>query len=154
MQREHWGSRVGFILAAAGSAVGLGNIWKFPYLVGAEGGGVFLVVYVAFLIAIGFCVMIAEIALGRHAQANPFRAYLRVGSRRWSIFGLLAVVTAFTILSFYSIVGGWTIAYVVKTITGGFSGYSGAEFESHFGELVSSPIEPIVYHAVFMRSVC
>ncbi len=150
MQREHWGSRVGFILAAAGSAVGLGNIWKFPYLVGAEGGGVFLVVYVAFLIAIGFCVMIAEIALGRHAQANPFRAYLRVGSRRWSIFGLLAVVTAFTILSFYSIVGGWTIAYVVKTITGGFSGYSGAEFESHFGELVSSPIEPIVYHAVFM----
>ncbi|GHB33212.1 transporter [Pseudovibrio japonicus] len=150
MQREHWGSRVGFILAAAGSAVGLGNIWKFPYLVGAEGGGVFLVVYVAFLIAIGFCVMIAEIALGRHAQANPFGAFKRVGGKRWSIFGLLAVLTAFTILSFYSIVGGWTIAYVVKTITGGFSGFSGAEFEGRFGELVTSPIEPIVYHAVFM----
>ncbi len=150
MQREHWGSRVGFILAAAGSAVGLGNIWKFPYLVGAEGGGAFLIVYIAFLIAIGLCVMIAEISLGRQAQANPFRAFKRVGGTSWSVFGFLAVLTAFLILSFYSVVGGWTIAYVVKTITGGFAGYSGAEFESHFGALVSNAIEPIVYHAAFM----
>jgi len=150
MQREHWGSRIGFILAAAGSAVGLGNIWKFPYLVGAEGGGAFLVVYIAFLIAIGLCVMIAEIALGRQAQANPFSAFKRVGGAGWSIFGLMAVLTAFLILSFYSVVGGWTIAYVVKTLTGGFAGYSGAEFEGHFGALVTDAVEPIIYHGAFM----
>ncbi|KZL21225.1 Sodium:neurotransmitter symporter family protein [Pseudovibrio axinellae] len=150
MQREHWGSRIGFILAAAGSAVGLGNIWKFPYLVGAEGGGAFLVVYVAFLIAIGVCVMIAEIALGRQAQSNPFGAFKRAAGGGWSIFGLLAVLTAFLILSFYSVVGGWTVAYIVKTVSGGFSGYTGAEFEKQFGALVSSAIEPIVYHGAFM----
>lgn len=150
MQREHWGSRIGFILAAAGSAVGLGNIWKFPYLVGAQGGGAFLVVYVGFLIAIGLCVMIAEIALGRRAQANPFSAFGRVGGKAWSIFGFLAVLTAFLILSFYSVVGGWTIAYIVKTLTGGFVGYTGSEFESHFGALVTDAVEPIVYHGVFM----
>ncbi len=150
MQREHWGSRIGFILAAAGSAVGLGNIWKFPYLVGAEGGGAFLVVYVAFLIVIGLCVMIAEIALGRQAQANPFSAFRRVGGAGWSIFGLLAILTAFLILSFYSVVGGWTIAYVIKTITGAFSGYSDVEFKGHFNALVSDAVEPIIYHAAFM----
>lgn len=151
MQREHWGSRLGFILAAAGSAVGLGNIWKFPYLVGAEGGGAFLIVYIAFLIAIGLCVMIAEIALGRRAQANPVSAFGRVGGGSWSVFGLLTVITAFVILSFYSVVGGWTIAYVVKTITGSFSGFSeSAQFEAQFGALVSNVLEPIVYHGLFM----
>ena len=151
MQREHWGSRLGFILAAAGSAVGLGNIWKFPYLVGAEGGGAFLVVYIAFLIAIGLCVMIAEIALGRQAQANAVSAFARVGGGPWSVFGFLTVVTAFVILSFYSVVGGWTIAYVVKTIAGSFSGYSEAtQFESEFGSLVSSVVEPVLYHGLFL----
>ncbi|MDD7910563.1 sodium-dependent transporter [Pseudovibrio exalbescens] len=150
MQREHWGSRFGFIMAAAGSAVGLGNIWKFPYLAGSEGGGAFLIIYLAMVATIGLSAMIAEIAIGRYAQLDPIGAFKKTGGGPWVIFGILAILTPFLILSFYSVVGGWTIAYIVKSFALMFGGGSGVGHEDQFNQLVSSPVEPIIYHALFM----
>ncbi|WP_102866772.1 sodium-dependent transporter [Pseudovibrio exalbescens] len=150
MQREHWGSRFGFIMAAAGSAVGLGNIWKFPYLAGSEGGGAFLIIYLAMVATIGFSAMIAEISIGRHAQLDPIGAFRKTAGGGWTLFGVLAILTPFVILSFYSVVGGWTIAYIVKSVQLMAGTVSEAGHADQFGQLVSSPAEPIVYHAIFM----
>ncbi|MTI19385.1 sodium-dependent transporter [Rhodobacteraceae bacterium RKSG542] len=150
MKRENWGSRFGFIMAAAGSAIGLGNIWKFPYLAGSEGGGAFLLVYLFFMVTIGFCIMAAEIAMGRRTQQSPVGAFLSLGGKGWVIFGYLATIAAFIILSYYSVVGGWTIAYFVKTLTGGLATTDAVTHGDNFGALISSPIEPIIYHGVFM----
>ncbi|MTI19386.1 sodium-dependent transporter [Rhodobacteraceae bacterium RKSG542] len=150
MQREQWGSRFGFIMAAAGSAVGLGNIWKFPYLAGTEGGGAFLIVYVGFLVTIGVSLMMAEIAIGRAAHLNPIGAFRKLGGNRWMPVGALGVITAFILLSFYSVVGGWTVAYIVKSISGSLVGGTAEELGQQFGALVSSVGEPIFYHGVFM----
>ncbi|WP_310619376.1 sodium-dependent transporter [Flexibacterium corallicola] len=150
MARDHWGSRFGFIMAAAGSAVGLGNIWKFPYLAGSEGGGAFLIIYLGFMATIGFCVMAAEIAIGRRSQLNPIGAFRTIGGKGWSVFGYLATAAAVLILSYYSVVGGWTIAYFVKTLTGALSVSDTGDYGEHFSLLISSPFEPIFYHAIFM----
>ncbi|OKL45190.1 sodium-dependent transporter [Pseudovibrio exalbescens] len=150
MQREQWGSRFGFIMAAAGSAVGLGNIWKFPYLAGSEGGGAFLLLYLVIMVTIGVSVMMAEIAIGRAAKLNPVGAFKVVGGRRWIPVGVLGLVTSIVLLSFYSVVGGWTIAYLLKTFTGAIGSGSAEVLAGQFGDLVGSPLEPIIYHGLFM----
>lgn len=146
---ENWGSRVGFILATAGSAIGLGNIWKFPYIAGENGGAAFIIIYLGIVFTIGLSVMLAEIAIGRRAQTDAIHAFAKLGKPGWSFIGVLGVLTAFVVLSFYSVVAGWCIAYVVKSASGAFSGMDAAEVGAAFGAFVGSPVTPIIYHGIF-----
>ncbi len=148
--RGGFATRVGFILAASGSAIGLGNIWKFPYVTGANGGGAFLILYLGIVFTIGLSVMMAEMAIGRAAERNPVGAFRRLKGGPWVAVGIMGVVTGFVLLSFYSVVGGWTIAYALKALAGQLS-VSGADaLGGVFGGFISSTAEPLVYHAVFM----
>ena len=108
--RGQWGSKIGFILAAAGSAIGLGNIWRFPYIVGQNGGGAFVFVYIFFVVIIGLPYMYAELALGRSVQLNPVGAIKKVKpNSAWKVVGYLGVLTGLGILSFYGVVAGWAV---------------------------------------------
>ncbi|OSQ41022.1 Na+-dependent transporter [Thalassospira mesophila] len=150
MKREHWGSRLGFILAAAGSAVGLGNIWKFPYMAGVNGGGAFLLIYLALVFTIGLSVMLAEMVIGRMAEKNAIGAFKKLKGGAWPLVGLCGVAAAFMILSFYSVVAGWTIAYMVKSVSGAISSSDPAVLGAAFGGFISGSISPLFYHAIFM----
>jgi NSS family neurotransmitter:Na+ symporter len=120
--RGSWGSKTAFILAASGSAIGLGNIWRFPMMVSQNGGAVFVLVYVLAVILIGFPVMLAELTIGRHAQKNPVGAFEHIKPRTpWKLTGFLGIVTGVFILSFYSVVAGWTVGYFYKTASGAFN---------------------------------
>ncbi len=156
-KRSHWNSRLGFILAAAGSAVGLGNIWKFPYITGENGGGLFVLIYLVCIALVGVPVMIAEVMLGRKSRtssAGAFRGHLNgsnAGDRRtpWSIVGWMGVVTGFVLLSFYSIIAGWVLHYVVYAIRGLFTADAVAA-QSLFKELAGSWQHSMLSHAIFM----
>ena len=150
IMRAHWTSRLGFILAASGSAVGLGNIWKFPYITGVYGGGAFVLVYLIAVVIVGLPLMIAELIIGRRAQENPVGAFQdlhRPGSP-WQIVGWLGIFSGFLILSFYSVIAGWGLAYIVKAIVG-FSGTT-EEIGRQFGDLVSNTPMSIFWHTIFM----
>ena len=124
--RGHF-SRIGFILAAAGSAIGLGNLWKFPYTVGENGGGIFVFVYILAVIIVALPVLIAEIALGRSTGRNPVGAFLAIKpGTHWKWVGFLGVACGFMILSFYSVVAGHTVGYFVQAVSGRFRGISSA----------------------------
>jgi len=118
--RTHWGSRWGFILAAAGSAVGLGNIWKFPYITGENGGGLFVLIYLVCIALVGLPILIAEIMIGRAAQAQPVEAFKRLqgGPTGWTAVGWMGVMAGFLILSFYIVVAGWAMDYTLKSVVG------------------------------------
>ncbi|MFB6113649.1 MAG: sodium-dependent transporter [Halodesulfurarchaeum sp.] len=143
--RETWATRAGFIIAAIGSAVGLGNIWQFPFKTATNGGAVFLVVYLLAVFAIGFPAMLAEFVLGRRTHLNAIGAFEQLGHRQWRFAGALSLLTGFWILSYYSVVGGWVIRYIVGSATGA---YFGAPAE-YFGAISSGP-DAVVLHAVFM----
>lgn len=150
-----WSSRWVFILAAAGSAIGLGNIWKFPYLAGEYGGGAFVLVYLLAVAVVGLPVMIAEIMLGRRGRQSPIntmRALAREEGRspHWQWLGWMGVLAGFLILSYYSVVGGWTLAYVVRTAGGAFAGASAETVNAAFGALVSDPERLLAWHTLFM----
>lgn len=140
--RGTWGSRVGFILAATGSAIGLGNIWRFPYVTGQNGGAAFVLLYVACVLLIGLPVLLAELSLGRKTSLNPVGAFKSISSSRfWPWAGYLGVVTGIGILSFYLVIAGWTVGYIVRT----FLHSSGS-----FGEFVQNPVSEIGYFTVFL----
>jgi NSS family neurotransmitter:Na+ symporter len=145
--REQWGSKIGFILAASGSAVGLGNIWRFPYLTGQNGGGAFILIYLAFAIFIGISVMIAEFAIGRRTKLAAVGAY-KSYSDKWTFAGAIGVVSAFFIMGFYPVVGGWALAYVLKSVTGLLSdiGAIGGSFEA----FITNPVEPLIWMIIFL----
>jgi len=147
--RDTWGSNVAFILAAAGSAVGLGNIWGFPTMAAANGGGAFLLVYLLCVVLIGAPVMLAELTIGRHTQRNPVGAFraLAPGSA-WVVVGALGVLAGVVILSFYSVIAGWTIAYIWKSATGAFP--PGADTAAIFSGVAASPLKAIGFHLLFM----
>ncbi|MFW6343651.1 MAG: sodium-dependent transporter, partial [Sediminispirochaetaceae bacterium] len=147
--REQWTSRVAFILAAAGSAVGLGNIWRFPYLAGTNGGAAFLIIYLALIALIGYPLVVTEVTLGQKSHKNAIGTFKALAADTpWWVVGALGVLAGFVILSFYSVVGGWSIAYFFKAITGGLT--TGTEFGAVFGGLISSSGEPLLWHAAFM----
>jgi NSS family neurotransmitter:Na+ symporter len=148
--RGQWASHLGFILAAAGSAIGLGNIWKFPYITGEYGGGAFVLVYLICVVIVGLPLMIAEIMIGRRAQQNPVGAFqvLHHKNSPWQLTGWLGVASGFLILSFYSVVAGWAIAYIFKSIAG-FTG-SPEQIQDQFTQLVVSPFDSILWHSIFM----
>lgn len=150
MQRGHWGTRLGFILAATGSAVGLGNVWKFPYTAGSAGGGAFLIVYLALVLTIGVSVMLAEFSIGRAAERSPVGAFAKLKGGNWPLIGFMGVIASVAILSFYSVVGGWTIAYIVKSAGNLLTTTDPDVLGGLFSGFISSPVEPIIYHALFM----
>ena len=150
--RGQWSSRAGFILAAAGSAVGLGNIWKFPYITGANGGGIFVLVYLACVLFVGLPVMTAEILIGRATQKSPVGAMRLLAGRRspWTAFGWLGIASSFVILSYYSIVAGWALDYTYLSLTGKIVGLGPEGVQSVFGRLYASPARNLFWHAIFM----
>ena len=140
-QRGAWGSRTGFILAAAGSAIGLGNIWRFPYITGENGGAAFVLLYVIFVAIIGFPVMIAELAIGRSTKKNPVGAFKQLAPKSlWPLLGIMGVATGVGILSYYSVVAGWTLGYFIKSLAGSFTGTITADQSVEtFTSFVSNP---------------
>ncbi len=147
-QREHWASRFGFVLAATGSAIGLGNIWRFPYKCGEYGGGAFLAVYLGAVLVVGLPVLIAEVIIGRSAQKNPVGAFRELrASRFWPLVGWLGILAGFVILSYYSVVGGWIFNYIAKSAVIGFQ--SGLATE-RFQAFMSSPGQQVMWHGLFM----
>jgi len=156
--RDFWSGRTGFVLATIGAAVGLGSIWKFPYEVGANGGGAFLLLYLAGLALIVFPLMLVEFTIGRRGRADAAYAIIAVAaaagaSRRWGLCGLLGVAAAFIILSYYSVIGGWAIAYAVNTALQGLGGADVRAVQARFDALLAAPLTMTAYHLVFMAAV-
>lgn len=149
-----WSSRLMFILAAAGSAIGLGNIWKFPYLAGKYGGGAFVLMYLACIGLIGIPILIAEILIGRASRKNPVGAFRLLGRRNrfWTAVGFLGVASGFVILSYYSVVGGWTTDYFTKSAAGIYIEADPARIGELFGRMLANPWEQAVWHTVFMAA--
>jgi neurotransmitter:Na+ symporter, NSS family len=150
--RGHWGSRLGFILAAAGSAVGLGNIWKFPTATADNGGGLFVLLYLGCIAVVGLPVMIAEVMVGRSTQRAPVGAYtaLSRGNPLWALVGWMGVVTGLIILSYYSVVAGWVAEFVRLSIVEGFADKSPEAIKAMFSELVGSGGRSALWHGIFM----
>jgi NSS family neurotransmitter:Na+ symporter len=153
MERDHWTSRFGFVLAAAGSAVGLGNIWKFPYITGVYGGGAFVLVYLGAIATVGIPILIAEILIGRRGRLNPVGSLRKLGGPWWSLVGWLGVATGFVILSYYSVVAGWTLEYAVKAAAGAFNERTTAAIPEMFGAFLGDAYRQLFWHATFMALV-
>ncbi len=151
-KRGLWSSRLMFILAAAGSAIGLGNVWKFPYITGMHGGGAFVLMYLGCILFMGFPILMAEILIGRQTRRNPVGAFIQLsgGNRFWKLIGILGVSTGFVILSYYSVIAGWTLHYFTKSVFSGFAGLSPEQITAQFGALVSDPVGQLVWHSIFM----
>ncbi len=152
---ERWSSRRAFVLAAMGSAIGLGNIWRFPYVTGENGGGVFVLVYLACIALVGVPIMIAEVAMGRRGRGSPVHAMQRLSSeqglnRYWQFIGYLSVFTAFMLISVFSGVAGWSIAYIIPTLTGALGGMTPEAAGAEFAALVASPARVLGCHAMFL----
>ncbi|MDH5327779.1 MAG: sodium-dependent transporter [Gammaproteobacteria bacterium] len=150
-----WSNRWIFILAATGSAVGLGNIWKFPYITGENGGGAFVLVYLICIAAIGIPIMMAEVLLGRRGRQSPINTMKALAqeegrSGMWSLLGWSGVVAGFLILSYYSVIAGWALSYVLETGSGTFKGQSAEAVGKMFGGLVSDPWRLLFWHTLFM----
>ena len=145
-KRSGFSGKLGFVLAAAGSAVGLGNIWRFPYLAAKYGGGMFLLVYIILAITFGFTLMVAEIALGRKAQLSAVSAFAKF-NRKFAFLGYLASVVPIIILPYYSVIGGWVTKYLVAFCSGNMSA---AAQDGYFNNFISSTGEPILYFAIFL----
>lgn len=146
-KRESWGSRIGFIMAAAGSAVGLGNIWRFPYLTGTNGGGAFILIYLVFVLGVGLSIMTAEFAVGRRANLAAVGAFKKF-DKRFTFIGVLGVLSAFFIMGFYPVVGGWALAYVFKSVTGLLSNQ--AAIGDAFGAFISGSYEPLIWMLIYL----
>ena len=161
-ERDSFSSKFGVIAAAAGSAIGLGNIWRFPYVLGQNGGGAFLLIYLLFIAAIGIPVMMSEFVIGRSAQLNPVGAFRKLApGKKWHLIGLLGVVSAFIILAFYTVVAGWTLEYLVQSvkwmITSNKIGFSQMDnhavrnfFSNHYESFISGIWRPIIWFLLMM----
>jgi len=152
MKRESFGSRFGALVAMAGSAVGLGNLWRFPYLVGENGGAAFIIVYIILSFLICLPIFISEFVIGRRSQKNAYSAFRDLsGGSSWKWVGLFTVIVPLVVLSYYSVIGGWSIEYFVKSLTFSFTGSeSQAEMSTMFSDFVSRPWLPLLCHTVFL----
>ena len=148
--RSTWTSRLGFILASAGAAIGLGAIWKFPYLAGSNGGSVFMFPYIVLSFTIGLVLLIAEVGLGRTGKGCIVTAYRCIAGRGWTIWGYLGVLTGFMVLCFYSSIGGWTLSYLIDALMGKGLVNNEKELGALFGGLVSSPAKSLGFQALFL----
>lgn len=150
--RNHWSSRFGFILAAVGSAVGLGNIWKFPFITGMNGGGAFVLVYLIAILFCGLPILMAEFLIGRHSQKDVVGSFhaLTPKSTFWKSIGWLSLASSFIILSYYGVVAGWTLDYLFKSLTGAFAGHDPEAISGMFGALVTDPVRQLLCLTGFM----
>jgi NSS family neurotransmitter:Na+ symporter len=155
VHRDHWSNRWAFVMATAGSAVGLGNIWKFPYMAGENGGGAFVLLYLGCVAVVGLPMMITEIMLGRRAQRNPVDGMAHLAREAgstpaWGLLGLMGVLAGVIILSFYGVVAGWMIDYLVKSATGALSGLDADRAQALFGAMLADPYELLLWNTVFL----
>mgnify|MGYP001378413831 CR=1 FL=1 len=151
IDRANFGSKLGVILASAGSAVGLGNIWRFPYETGNHGGAAFILIYLGCIFLLGLPIMIAEFLIGRRSRANTARAYQTLApGTHWRWVGRMGVLAGFLILSYYAVVAGWTLEYILEAATNGFAGKNSGEFISSFQQFSSSPWRPVVWLVAFL----
>lgn len=150
-KRDGFTSKFGVIAAAAGSAVGLGNIWRFPYITGENGGGAFLLIYLGFILLIGIPVMLSELTIGRRAQLNAYGSFKKLAPKtKWHFVGMMGIIAAFFILAFYSTVAGWTLEYIVQAFGNAFAGKSDTQIHTDFVAFTSDSFRPILWQIVFM----
>ncbi|MCM3163852.1 sodium-dependent transporter [Metabacillus litoralis] len=148
---EQWSSKLSFILAAAGSAIGLGAIWKFPYVAGTSGGGVFFLIFILFTLLVGLPLLLGEFVIGRSTKKDAIQAYKQIApNSSWHLIGRLGVVTCFILLSFYSVVGGWILIYLFKAVTGNLSGLTEQEYGELFGTSISDPFLTVFAQLLFL----
>ena len=150
MKREHLGSRLGFILLSAGCAIGIGNVWKFPWMAGQYGGGIFVLIYLFFLAVMGIPVMTMEFALGRASQKSPVRLYQQLEKKgsKWHIHGYAAMVGNVILMMFYTVVAGWMLRYFVDMATGKFVGVKTEEAQAMFGNMLAEPLPLVIYTGI------
>lgn len=150
LERASFGSKLGVILATAGSAVGLGNVWRFPYMTGQNGGAVFILIYVACVLLLGIPCMISEFIIGRHGQANTARSFRSLaGGTPWAFIGYLGVLTGFLITGYYAVVSGWCLQYVWASLIGHLHG-DPAYFATYFSELAADPVKPVLWTVIIL----
>ena len=152
---ESWSGRLAFILASIGAAVGLGNIWKFPFITWENDGGAFVLVYLVCIAAVGLPIMMAEIMLGRRGKQSPINTMIALAKDEernpgWVWLGWMGVLAGFLILSYYSVIAGWAMSYVFRTAGGMFIGMTGDGANSIFNDLVSDPEKLLAWHTIFM----
>lgn len=151
MSRDSFGSRFGTLVAMAGSAVGLGNLWRFPYLVGENGGAAFIIVYILFVFLICLPIFISEFVIGRRSQKNAYAAFRDLsGGSAWRYVGLFTVIVPLIVVSYYSVIGGWSVEYLFKACTFSFTGTSQAAMSTMFSDFVSSSWLPLICHTAFL----
>ncbi|MBQ9386652.1 MAG: sodium-dependent transporter [Bacteroidaceae bacterium] len=150
-RKERFESHFGMIMAMAGSAVGLGNLWRFPFLAAQNGGGAFIFVYLILLLTICLPVLMTEITLGRKCRSNVTRVYDNLGAPRWRWAGFITLLTPIVIMAFYTVVGGWSVKYLVQACTFSFTD-PGADYSGTFGGFISSTYEPLVYTVIFLAA--
>ncbi|MDD3843657.1 MAG: sodium-dependent transporter [Bacteroidales bacterium] len=150
-QRDGFGSRFGVLVAVAGSAVGLGNLWRFPYMVGNNGGAAFIILYLAFVIVLCLPIMFSEFIIGRRTQSNAFGAIKKLAPRSgWLTIGVISVVASVAIMSFYSVVGGWTLDYIIRSFSPSFLTSDSGSLAGQFSGYTSSSVMPVVTHLLFL----
>ncbi len=150
LERANFGSKLGVILATAGSAVGLGNVWRFPYMTGENGGAVFIMIYVVCVLLLGIPCMISEFIIGRHGRANTARAYSKLSEgRAWTLIGFMGVLTGFLITGYYAVVAGWCMQYIWASLLGYMQG-SPEFFRQYFVELSTDPIRPVLWTVIIL----
>ena len=149
-------SKVGAILAAAGSAVGLGNVWRFPTETGTNGGAAFILIYVLFMLLLGVPIMVTEFAIGRHGGEDVTHAFEKMsgGKRGWRWMGLIPLVSGFLVLSYYAVVAGWTLYYAYEALIGGFSGKSPEDFTNDFVAFSSDSLQPVFWMMIIIILTC
>ena len=149
-ERANFGSKLGVILATAGSAVGLGNVWRFPYMAGENGGAVFIIIYVVCVVLLGIPCMVSEFIVGRHGQANTARAYRKLAGRTpWAVIGYMGVLTGFLITGYYAVVSGWCLQYVWASLIGHLQG-DPEYFRTYFAELSADPVKPVLWTVIIL----
>ncbi len=150
LERASFGSRLGVILATAGSAVGLGNVWRFPYMTGENGGAVFIIIYVGCVLFLGIPCMVSEFIVGRHGQSNTARAFSKMsGGGPWSLIGYMGVLTGFLITGYYAVVAGWCLQYIWASLIGHMRG-TPEYFQTYFAELSSDPVKPVLWTVIIL----
>jgi len=153
-ERANFATKLGIVLATAGSAVGLGNVWRFPYMAGENGGAVFIIIYVGCVLLLGIPCLISEFIIGRHGRSNTARAYSRMSAgRAWTFIGILSVLTGFLITGYYAVVAGWTLQYLWASLIGHVQG-SPAHIAGYFSAFTSHPVKPILWLVVVMVFTC
>lgn len=152
MEREKLGSRLGFILLSAGCAIGIGNVWKFPYVAGQNGGAIFILIYLFFLVVLGIPVMSMEFSMGRAAQKSPAKIYQQLEPKgsKWHIHSYFAIAGNYLLMMFYTVVAGWMLKYFVDMVTGTFVGMNAAQIGEHYNSVLADPVSQIFYMAVIV----